>query len=124
MSIKLKIDVYDGDKKYIQYWCQGCKRHHAITVPSWTWDGSMDTPTFGPSVLSTSGHHCAGEPQPPNCYICNTIAAEPDEDHGQWKCMRCHTFVRGGMVEFLPDCTHDLAGQTLPLPDLPDWMLK
>lgn len=33
----------------------------------------------------------------------------------------CHSFVRNGRVEFLGDCTHELAGQTVDLPDLPDW---
>lgn len=30
----------------------------------------------------------------------------------------CHHFVRDGRIEFLSDCTHDLAGQTV---DLPEW---
>jgi len=33
---------------------------------------------------------------------------------------RCHSFVKDGHIEFLSDCTHDKAGQTVPLPDLPD----
>ena len=28
-------------------------------------------------------------------------------------------FLTGGMLAFLPDCTHDLRGQTVPLPDVP-----
>lgn len=31
----------------------------------------------------------------------------------------CHCFVRAGMIEFLNDCTHALAGKTVPLPDFP-----
>ena len=30
---------------------------------------------------------------------------------------RCHSFVREGRIEFLSDCTHALAGQTVELPD-------
>jgi hypothetical protein len=32
--------------------------------------------------------------------------------------VRCHSFVRAGMIEFLSDCTHELAGKTVPIPDL------
>jgi hypothetical protein len=31
----------------------------------------------------------------------------------------CHSFVRNGRIEFLGDCTHALAGQTVDLKDLP-----
>ena len=36
----------------------------------------------------------------------------------------CHTFIRAGQIEFLGDCTHALKGQTIPLPPLPDWVLR
>lgn len=29
----------------------------------------------------------------------------------------CHSFVRDGKIEFLNDCTHELAGTTLELPE-------
>jgi len=32
---------------------------------------------------------------------------------------RCHCFVRDGKIEFLNDCTHDLKGQTVGIPDWP-----
>lgn len=87
----------------VTYWCQGCDNSHSIRVegtdhPLWTWDGNVDAPTFNPSVLVTyEGVHDDGSPD----------------------VRRCHTFIRGGMVEFLGDCTHKFAGQTLPLPDWP-----
>lgn len=37
---------------------------------------------------------------------------------------QCHYFIRDGMIEFCGDSKHALAGQTVPLPDLPadpDW---
>ncbi|MGC4033677.1 MAG: hypothetical protein QM754_18485 [Tepidisphaeraceae bacterium] len=39
---------------------------------------------------------------------------EPDT---KWPftCYRCHSFVRDGQIEFLGDCTHELAGKTVPL---------
>jgi hypothetical protein len=33
------------------------------------------------------------------------------------KTMICHLFVTGGMIEYLPDCTHSLVGQTVELPE-------
>lgn len=30
----------------------------------------------------------------------------------------CHSYVRGGTIEFLDDCTHELRGQTVSLPEL------
>jgi hypothetical protein len=29
----------------------------------------------------------------------------------------CHSFVTNGKIQFLADCTHKLAGQTVELPD-------
>jgi hypothetical protein len=89
---------------HVAYWCQGCEGVHSIRVnaegkPSWTWDGNVDAPTFSPSVLVTYSGTDAGEDDAP-----------PEV---------CHTFINAGMVQFLGDCTHQFAGQTLPLPDWP-----
>jgi len=32
----------------------------------------------------------------------------------------CHSFIRDGKIQFLGDCTHALAGQTVDLPELPE----
>lgn len=37
--------------------------------------------------------------------------------------VRCHSFVRDGKIEFLGDCTHEMAGTTIELPDV-DKILK
>lgn len=54
----------------------------------WEFNGDMDKPTIKPSL---------------------SIA----EHEGGYK---CHFFVTNGMIEFLDDCTHDLAGQTVEIP--------
>ncbi|WP_425618061.1 DUF6527 family protein [Anatilimnocola sp. NA78] len=59
---------------------------------NWTWNGSVDSPTLKPSILTRSGH--------------------------ENKPIVCHTFVNDGLVQFLGDCTHELAGQTVPLLDV------
>lgn len=35
---------------------------------------------------------------------------------------RCHLFLRDGVLEFLGDCEHPLAGQKVPLPEPPEWL--
>lgn len=86
------------------HWCPGCGEMHVIHVDRpnssgarWTFDGNVTAPTFAPSI-NISAHDPEGE--------------IPDE--------RCHYFLRAGQLVFLGDCTHALAGQTVPLPELPD----
>jgi hypothetical protein len=98
------------------YWCQGCEETHAVN-DTWQFDGNVDAPTFSPSVSVTSGHFVPGW-KGPSCW-CTYNAAHPDKPT-VFECSRCHHFIKGGMVKFLGDCTHSLAGQTLPLPELPE----
>ena len=102
----------------VGFWCPGCKEMHRVDVGAgaWSWDGNVDTPTFSPSVLVTSGHYVAGQ-EGKRCW-CNYNAEHPDKP-APFTCGRCHSFVQAGQIQFLGDCTHALAGQTVPLPDLP-----
>ena len=54
--------------------------------PRWDWSGDTESPTLSPSILTRGGRS----------HI-------------------CHSFVRNGKVEFLSDCTHEFAGQTVDL---------
>ncbi len=98
--------------------CPGCNMVHAVDVNpgGWTWDGNVDAPTFSPSVLVTGGHYIPGHQG--DCW-CTYNAKHPDEPT-VFKCSRCHSFVRGGQIQFLNDSTHALAGQTVPLPAWPE----
>jgi hypothetical protein len=98
------------------YWCQGCEEMHAVTS-GWEFNGNLDAPTFSPSVLVTSGHFMSSHKPGDACW-CTYNASHPDKP-ARFKCRRCHTFIKAGMVQFLGDCTHALAGQTLMLPELP-----
>lgn len=104
-----------GDK--ISFMCPGCGSRHVVHVgdgpgPRWSWNGDMDKPTLSPSVLVRSGHyasHNSGE-----CW-CDYNRKHPDD---AWvECTICHSFVVDGQIQFLGDCTHKLAGQTVPLVD-------
>ena len=37
---------------------------------------------------------------------------------------RCHSFIRNSHWEFLSDCEHELAGQTVQMVPLPDWLVR
>lgn len=99
----------------IAFFCPGCKESHTIRVSgahAWGFNESGDAPTFTPSVLVT-GVQCV------------------NDEHGNWtgewvrdadgKGVKqvCHSFVTDGRIQFLGDCTHDLAGHTVDLPDFP-----
>lgn len=85
-----------GETRWL-FWCPGCDSAHAFTTPRWTRTGADDVPTFAPSLLCTWGPSLAD---------------------------RCHLFLRGGMLEFLNDCTHDLKGQKVALPEPPKWLYE
>lgn len=95
------------------YMC-ACGDHHNVTK-GWQFNGNMERPTFAPSVLVRTGHYVGGKPAV-GCW-CDYEArlGEP----APFNCYLCHSFVRDGMIQFLSDCTHPLAGQTVPMPDWP-----
>lgn len=75
----------------VNYWfhCPGCANAHPVEVPRWSWNGSLERPTFTPSLLCNKDHPAS----------------------------RCHSFITDGMIHFLSDCWHPLAGQTVEIPD-------
>ena len=91
-----KIDGYDVEHKdKLVFFCPGCQDTHEITVnckDSWGFNQDFEKPTITPSILTNY-----------YSYVFN-------------KKMRCHSFVKEGLIEFLNDCTHELAGQTVELP--------
>lgn len=103
MRVMWQVDSEDQDLGLSCWvWCPGCKAAHRFPVgeqdgPTWTWDENVESPTFDPSMLVEYG----GSPE-----------------------TRCHSYLRNGEWEFLADSTHALAGQTVPLPRLPDWLAE
>lgn len=80
----------------------------------------MNKPTFSPSVLVRNGHYLPGRISADGSCWC-TYNAEKEakgEKPAPFKCGVCHSFVTDGRIQFLGDCTHALAGQTV---DLPTW---
>ena len=115
-AVREKIDNADlaeryGERYYI--FCPGCFETYKLRYPEepgyWmngalhcfsakihTFDGNLEAPTLSPSLLVK---HNWGEARTP--YV-------------------CHSFVREGRIEFLSDCTHPLAGQTVDLLEVPE----
>lgn len=92
-----------GDR--LAFRCPGCDTWHVLNVfaarePRWTWNGDAERPTFQPSLLNTTGR--AVDP---------SFVPEPGDPPEV-----CHLFVTDGRLQFLPDCTHALAGQTVDIP--------
>lgn len=118
-------NISDGDARYeaILLWCPGCQYEredepgrfagglNMLPVerggaggdtprPTWGWNGDLVNVTLTPSVLT---HSTRGEER-----------AE----------FRCHSFLQNGQWQFLSDCTHALAGQTVAMLPLPDWVVR
>ena len=95
-----KLRSLEGGR--VAFMCPGCRGMHQVGIgtgpgPRWGYNSDPDKPTFTPSVYVNA----------PGPY--HTDAAPS-----------CHSFVTEGRIQFLPDCTHALAGQTVDLPDLPE----
>lgn len=83
---------------HLVFHCPGCNEVHVIDA-RWTFNGNLDKPTISPSLLVRYSY--AGE---------NRV---------------CHSFIADGMIEYLSDCTHELAGEKVEISDFetlhPDW---
>lgn len=105
---------------HLRFDCPGCGGPHIVNLTgqhAWAFNGDFERPTLSPSVLVRTGHYCNRPPVPGNC-ACDFQQRFPDEDPWDWPCSICHSYVREGRIEFLNDCTHSLAGQTVELPEI------
>ena len=98
-------DGYSVDGQ-VAHWCPACNELHAFALQEknssgarWSWDGNVASPTMVPSMNISTGAYVD-----PKCEVPGT---------------RCHYFLRGGVIEFLGDCTHGMRGQRVPLPPIP-----
>jgi hypothetical protein len=96
------------------FWCPGCEESHGVFLNRWTWNGDRLKPTLQPSVLVRSGHFADGFKQGEDHCWC-VYNAEHADKPAPFACHRCHLFVTDGQIQFLSDCTHELAGQTIGL---------
>jgi hypothetical protein len=101
MTERVVLSVIADGVRRVVFACPGCGFDHALPIeprqtpgPAWGWNGSHEHPTLTPSILMRTENR-----------------AGP---------VVCHSFVREGRIEFLGDCTHALADQTVDLPEVSD----
>lgn len=88
-------NVYKGA---YSFYCPGCKETHVVFTqpidnwPVWGFNADLDRPTVTPSI--------------------KVIKPMADKENV------CHSFITDGRIEFLSDCTHELRGQTIELPEI------
>lgn len=110
MEPRLPENISNG-RYYL--WCPGCYERakllrpeggergwmltalHCFSTKVHGFNGNMEAPTLTPSLLVTY----AGSDKSTYC---------------------CHSFVNDGKIQFLGDCTHPLANQTVDLLDAPE----
>ena len=66
-------------------------------VKPWSWNGDLDRVSISPSIL--------------------TVWEGDDENGLRIKHVR-HSVIKGGIIQFQRDCTHELAGKIRPIPSL------
>lgn len=91
------VNVYK-QPDIVLFYCPGCRWPHKINIdgnkkPVWGWNGSVDKPTFKPSLIVTTR-----------------------DGDGNVNCI-CHSYINLGMIQFLTDSTHKLSGQTVEIPE-------
>lgn len=91
---RLSKVLAEGEDGSYWFMCPGCDS--PVRIHGWKFNGDFEKPTFMPSILTTM-------PDGESEYV-------------------CHSFIVDGKIQFLGDCTHALAGKTLDLPELPEWL--
>ena len=108
MAKLYRIEDWRNGLANVYFNCPGCNCSHGVWTeewikdhdgngkpiygPKWGFNNDIDKPTFSPSILIQSHHAGIKEV--------------------------CHSFITDGMIQFLGDCTHELAGKTVELPDV------
>ncbi len=102
----------------LMFWCPGCDGAHAVAVEApapngarWGYNGNPDAPTFTPSILVRWTQITIPLAEQDQYIAKNPGQGLPHINHV------CHSYVTDGRIQFLSDCTHKLAGQTVALPD-------
>lgn len=77
------------------HWCPACERLHPLPsdTDKWTFDGNLERPTFSPSFKQ---------------YLCRDGTRI------------CHYVLTAGVLNYCADSTHSMAGQSVPLPPIPE----
>ena len=91
LKVGILTDGSDRPSHFIV--CPACNNTAHVFDDRWTFNNNFDKPTFRASMLVYP----------------HTAQA------------RCHSFVTDGYIQYLGDCGHSMAGQTVELPDYTKW---
>ncbi|MEL7600579.1 MAG: DUF6527 family protein [Proteiniphilum sp.] len=100
---------------HLIFHCPGCNEIH-IVDSRWTFNENVNAPTVSPSVLVRYRHPKGHSNENP----------APVDYSGEYVEEVCHSFIRDGKIQFLSDCTHELKGKTIEIPNFeelhPGWL--
>lgn len=123
-ALSKKLRSAEGGR--IMFRCPGCDEEHVIRVgdgsgPGWGYNGNPDAPTFTPSILVRGVRIEGGDAEFDRIIETYKLPEERERMLADKRINTvCHSFVTDGNIQFLSDCTHPLAGQTVPLPEWTD----
>jgi hypothetical protein len=94
------------------FWCPGCQTTHGVWTEYcngvgaiWSFNGDLERPTFAPSLLLRFTRDITDAER------LQALSGVPLNLPQSV----CHLFIRDGRIQFLGDCTHALAGKTVPM---------
>jgi hypothetical protein len=101
-----KVEVENG-ARVAQFFCPGCRAWKTLWLKpeqspsgySWDFNDNIMEPTFYPSIAHSEKVKVAS---------------------GETFERRCHAWIKDGVIQFLGDSTHELAGQKIPMIQLED----
>lgn len=105
--MSLKVKWVEGAQ--LRFECPGCGDNHIVPTAGphkWGFNGDLEKPTFHPSLMVRSGHYAKHWKEGDECWC--------GKDY-PFSCYVCHSQIADGRIQFLPDCTHKLAGQTVDM---------
>lgn len=115
------MQVSDFLRRYTggyMHWCPACEEMHPLP-DSWNFQNKdLDKPTFTPSFMHSGlkrnmvDGKWVGEGR--NAWLYDAQGKSIPEI--------CHYILTDGILNFCSDCTHSFAGQSVPLPKLPDYL--
>ena len=106
------------------FFCPGCKYRHDVHVyeprsngARWGFNENLDKPSFTPSIHIKTGMYAGQELVDENDLVKYPDAIEWNDFIKKHSTV-CHSFVTDGYIEFLGDCTHELKGQKVEIPEI------
>ena len=91
---KITVSIYEKRLQYF-FTCPACKEGHMIN-DTWKFNKDFNQPSIKPSINVTGVYK---------------------NDEGVIIKSICHSVITNGFINFQDDCTHNLKGQTVELPE-------